>query len=119
MFLSAPTPAPRRFDAHSFPRTESYAGLSGDFFFSPVTPNNHSASASAVGSARQAVGSARTAVGEQSDLGVGQDLDFADNSVAAVVQARASTVGAKRILPQRIGYAYSRASAGVLSEFVM
>src|SRR5208282_3483461 len=63
-------------------------------------PDDQSAAGSAVGSAGQAVGSTGTAVREQGDLGVGQHFNFTHDSVPTCVEARASAVGAKRILPQ-------------------
>jgi hypothetical protein len=101
----APATAAWGFYADSFSCTQANAGLAGYFFRCAVTPDDQGAAGSGVGSSGQAVGSAGTAVGEQSDLGIGQDFDFADDSVAAGVEACASTFGAKRILPEanRVG----------------
>src|SRR5580704_106182 len=101
----APAAAARRFNADSFPGAQPNAGLAGNRLFGTVSPNDHRSSRRAVISSGQAIWPAGTAVGEQCNLGIGQDLDLAHDSVATAVQARASAVGAKRILPQtnRIG----------------
>ena len=81
----APATAAWGFYADSFSRAQANAGLAGDFFCCAVTSNDQSAAGSGVGSSGQAVGSAGTAVGEQCDLGIGQDFNFANDSVATGV----------------------------------
>jgi len=88
----------RGFYADSFPGTEADAGLAGDFLSDPsrrtitVRPGARRSAPS-----RMVRGSA---VGEERDLGISQNLDFADDSITTSVEACTSTFGAERILPE-------------------